>query len=291
MGLIMKSFPLPTEYIDSIKSFKDNCATLTELSPVLSDCEEPELYYEGTGIVFKMKSDANGNFYALKCFTCSFDKGLYSCCVDNPGLIYPVGFQYLENELFVDSIVSNNTDFPVIIYPWIEGLCLNEFLKLHHDESDVVRHVAYNLCSLFDKVDSLKLNLCKFDVSDILVLPSGELYFRSADENISTEDRLNSVDAKSKRLYWQICCYTISLDENYFGGIFLETESSELLNTSHITHLLSYEDNYLSNLVGSYIQCKSCYDSSRNGSSQFKDEFERLIYEANTGDAGKSTAN
>lgn len=131
----MKTFPLPTEYIVSIKLFEENCSTLTELTPVLIDNGEPELYFEDYGMVFKMRNHNDGKFYALICFTKNSDLELYTLCINSHSEKIPNELQYLENELFVDSKGSKNTEFPVVVCPWDARLILDNYLKQNHSET------------------------------------------------------------------------------------------------------------------------------------------------------------
>ena len=134
----MKNYPLPTEYIESIKLFKDNCSTLKELSPMFTANGDPELYYEDYCMVFKMKNHIDDEFYALICFTNDSVLGHYSLYTDIPKEIMSIGVQYLENELFVDSVVSTETEFPVIVCLWDTMSILFDYLKGIHSESDKV---------------------------------------------------------------------------------------------------------------------------------------------------------
>lgn len=152
----MKNYPLPTEYIESIKLFEDNCSTLTELSPIFTDNGEPELYYEDYGMVFKMKNHIDDKFYALICFTNDSVSGHYSPHTDIAKEIVLMGFQYLENELFVDTVVSTGTEFPVIVCPWETMSSLFDYLNKIHSESDKVVQNASMTDSKFTIEHKLK---------------------------------------------------------------------------------------------------------------------------------------
>ena len=62
------SYPLISEYIESIKYAEENFATLTNLRPVLDDEGNPIMSSGNFAVVFKMKDERNGKSYALKCF-------------------------------------------------------------------------------------------------------------------------------------------------------------------------------------------------------------------------------
>lgn len=62
------NYPLISEYIEAIKSAEDNFATLINLCPVLGEDENPVMTSGNFAVVFKMKDELSGMFYAVKCF-------------------------------------------------------------------------------------------------------------------------------------------------------------------------------------------------------------------------------
>ena len=63
------NYPLISEYIEAIRSAEDNFDKLTFLRPVLDDNGNPVMSSGNFAVVFKMKDERDGKFYALKCFT------------------------------------------------------------------------------------------------------------------------------------------------------------------------------------------------------------------------------
>ena len=63
------NYPLISEYIEAIKSAEDNFEELSYLRPVLGDDGLPLMTSGNFAVVFKMKDEQNGKFYAVKCFT------------------------------------------------------------------------------------------------------------------------------------------------------------------------------------------------------------------------------
>ena len=63
------NYPLISEYIETIKSSEDNFDELSFLRPVLNDDGMPFMSVGGFSVVFKMKDQRDGKFYAVKCFT------------------------------------------------------------------------------------------------------------------------------------------------------------------------------------------------------------------------------
>ena len=63
------NYPLISEYIEAIKSTEDNFEELSYLRPVMGDDGLPVMSAGGFSVVFKMKDEQSGKFYAVKCFT------------------------------------------------------------------------------------------------------------------------------------------------------------------------------------------------------------------------------
>lgn len=63
------NYPLISEYIEAIKAAEDNFDQLKHLRPVLDDDGLPVMTSGNLAVVFKMKDEQIGKFYAVKCFT------------------------------------------------------------------------------------------------------------------------------------------------------------------------------------------------------------------------------
>ncbi len=63
------NYPLISEYIEAIKSAKDNFAELVNLRAVLGEDGQPVMTSGNFAVVFKMKDEEGGRLYAVKCFT------------------------------------------------------------------------------------------------------------------------------------------------------------------------------------------------------------------------------
>ncbi len=135
------NYPLISEYIEAIKSAEDNFEELSYLRPVLGDEGLPVMTSGNFAVVFKMKDERSGKFYAVKCFTKEQEgraeayreiaKELKD--VSSP---YLVSIQYLEKELFVDTDQTTETEFPVLLMDWVEGLPLDKYIcKIIHDKT------------------------------------------------------------------------------------------------------------------------------------------------------------
>ena len=128
------NYPLISEYIEAIKSAEDN-------------------FEEFFAVVFKMKDERDGKFYAVKCFTKEQEgraeayreiaKELKD--VSSP---YLVSIRYLEKELFVDTDQTIETEFPVLLMDWVEGKTLDKYLRENLDDKYALEMLAYRFSQL-----------------------------------------------------------------------------------------------------------------------------------------------
>lgn len=128
------NYPLISEYIESIKCAEDNFATLTNLHPVLDESGKPIMSSGNFAVVFKMKDVQDGKLYAIKCFIREQEerKERYQEIIKELELIksrYIVSTRYFDKELFVDTSQSDETEFPIIVMDWVEGICLEEYMQ------------------------------------------------------------------------------------------------------------------------------------------------------------------
>ncbi len=146
-------YPTISEYIEAIKSAEDNFKELTNLRPVLGDDGQPVMTSGNFAMVFKMKDIETGKFYALKCFIREQEgrKEAYHQIaeelkdVDSP---YLVSIRYLEKELFVDSMQTEETEFPVLLMDWVEGKTLDKYLRENLDDKYALEMLAYRFSQL-----------------------------------------------------------------------------------------------------------------------------------------------
>lgn len=62
-------YPLISEYVRAIQDASNNLDKLAHLVPVLDDHGEPYRSSGAFAVVFKVKDEQTGKYYALKCFT------------------------------------------------------------------------------------------------------------------------------------------------------------------------------------------------------------------------------
>ena len=147
------NYPLISEYIEIIKSAEDNFEKLSYLKPVLGDDGLPVMSAGGFSVVFKMKDEQNGKFYAVKCFT-KEQKGRnesYKLIADELEYIssnYLTSIKYYENELFVDSDQTKETEFPVVLMNWVDGVPLDKYIHENANDQYALEMLSYRFGKL-----------------------------------------------------------------------------------------------------------------------------------------------
>lgn len=145
-------YPLISEYISAIKDAEDNFATLTNLRPVLDRSGNPVMSSGNFAVVFKM-TDGKKN-YALKCFTQDVEgraeayKKISGAIISMEPTDYMISVSYLEKELFVDTSQTDETEFPVLLMDWIEGVCLDEYVNKIKNNATQRKKLADNFQKL-----------------------------------------------------------------------------------------------------------------------------------------------
>lgn len=127
------NYPLISEYIDAILAAEDNFEELNHLRPVIDNDGKPVMTSGNFAVVFKMQDEQNGTFHAIKCFLKDQDgrSDAYRLITEelngvNSSYLTPI--QYLESELFVDSVNSEETEFPILLMDWVEGETLDKYV-------------------------------------------------------------------------------------------------------------------------------------------------------------------
>ena len=147
------NYPLISEYIDAIKSAEDNFAELSYLSPVLGDDGLPVMTSGNFAVVFKMKDEQSGKFYAIKCFTKEQEgrtEAYREISKELEGISSPyiLSVRYLDKELFVDTNQTMETEFPVLLMDWVEGKTLDKYLRDNLDDKYILEMLAYRFSQL-----------------------------------------------------------------------------------------------------------------------------------------------
>ncbi len=146
-------FPSIEEYKDALRIAGHSLKTLHDYEPVLRD--DGDLWFSSGNfaVVFKVRHRTSGRLLALKCFTRHQENRAESyrliteCLKDYPS-DYLVRYEYHDEELWVNSRMAGERDFPVLAMDWAEGVTLGEFVRNCCARDD--RAVLQNLIAEFN---------------------------------------------------------------------------------------------------------------------------------------------
>lgn len=147
------NYPLISEYIEAIRSAKDNFDKLTSLRPVLDNNGNPIMSSGNFAVVFKMKDVETEKYYAIKCFTKEQIKRKERYVkiseelkfVSSP---YILNFKYMERELFVCKSGNDGEEFPVLVMDWVDGQTLDVYIKENQHDQYRLQILAYRFCKM-----------------------------------------------------------------------------------------------------------------------------------------------
>ena len=147
------NYPLISEYIESIKHSEDNFNVLSTLRPVYDEAGEIVMSSGNFAVVFKMKDESSGKLYAVKCFLKEQEGRdiAYQQITDEleyASSTYLCSIKYFQNELFVDSTVSSDTEFPVLLMDWVEGVTLDKYVHQHISDKYALQLITYQFCRM-----------------------------------------------------------------------------------------------------------------------------------------------
>ena len=172
-------YPLISEYLTAIRNAHDNLDKLSNLVPVMDNYGEPYRSSGAFAVVFKMKDEQMGKYYALKCFT-EEQEGRAEAYrqiaeelefVDSP---YITSVKYLEKELFVDSNCEDD-EFPVLLMDWIEGGTMETYIVAHHTDIHAMSMLCYRFCKMAAWLRSQPFAHGDIKPDNIMVRPDGTL--------------------------------------------------------------------------------------------------------------------
>lgn len=149
------NYPLISEYIEAIKAAEDNFEGLTSLRAVLGDDGLPVMTSGNFAVVFKMRDEETGRYYALKCFTKEQEgrEESYKLIANKLKFVssnYLISIRYLEKELFVDTDQTDEaeTEFPVLLMDWVEGMTLDKYIQENIKNKKALQMLSYNFFKL-----------------------------------------------------------------------------------------------------------------------------------------------
>ena len=147
------NYPLISEYIEAIKNAEDNFNVLITLRPVYDEAGEIVMSSGNFAVVFKMKEESSGKLYAVKCFLKEQEGRdmAYQQITDELEYVssnYLCSIKYFQKELFVDSTVSSDTEFPVLLMDWVEGVTLDKYVHQHISDKYALQLITYKFCQM-----------------------------------------------------------------------------------------------------------------------------------------------
>ena len=147
------TYPLISEYVEAVRNAEDNFEKLRNLRPVTDGNGNPVMTSGNFAVVFKMRDEKNDKLYAVKCFLKDQPNRAENYRMIAEELEYVSSsfltkFQYLDNELFVDSANADGEEFPVLLMDWVEGTNLDQYIRQHLHDSYQLHLLAYQFSRL-----------------------------------------------------------------------------------------------------------------------------------------------
>lgn len=172
-------YPLISEYVRAIQDASNNLDKLAHLVPVLDDHGEPYRSSGAFAVVFKMKDEQTGKYYALKCFT-EEQKGRaesYRQIADELEFVdssYITSVKYLDKEIFVDSSCEED-EFPVLLMDWIDGETMENYIAENYQDNYAMAMLCYRFCKMAAWLRSQPFAHGDIKPDNIMVRPDGNL--------------------------------------------------------------------------------------------------------------------
>ena len=172
-------YPLISEYVRAIQDASSNLDKLAHLVPVLDDHGEPYRSSGAFAVVFKMKDEQTGKYYALKCFT-EEQEGRAEAyrqisdeldMVDSP---YITSVKYMEKELFVDSQCEED-EFPVLLMDWVEGETMEAYIAANYHNQSAMSMLCYRFGKMAAWLRSQSFAHGDVKPDNIIIRPDGSL--------------------------------------------------------------------------------------------------------------------
>ena len=172
-------YPLISEYVRAIQDAESNLDSLSHLEPVLDDHGEPYRSSGAFAVVFKMKDEQTGKYYALKCFTEEQDgrAEAYQQIADELEFIdssYLTSVKYLDKELFVDCSCEDE-EFPILLMDWVEGETMETYIANNYTNSYNMGMLCYRFCKMAAWLRSQPFAHGDIKPDNIMVRPDGSL--------------------------------------------------------------------------------------------------------------------
>lgn len=149
---------------------------LSHLHPVLDDNGNPVMSSGNFAVVFKM-TDGTKN-YAMKCFMREQEgrNEAYRMIAEELEYVsspYIADIKYYDKELFVDSQATQETDFPVLLMDWVDGIPLDKYIAGNINDIYVLKIMAYQFGKLAGWLLTQPFAHGDLKPDNILVTPEG----------------------------------------------------------------------------------------------------------------------
>lgn len=173
-------YPLISEYVQAIADAENTLDQLSTLRPVLDDHGEPYRTSGAFAVVFKMKDENTGKYYALKCFTEEqLDRSeSYNMITEELADVnspYVIHVKYLENEIFVDSNCTDETEFPVLLMDWVEGETMESYVSQYYTNEQRMKKLYHQFCMLASWLTTQPFAHGDIKPDNLIVKPDGYL--------------------------------------------------------------------------------------------------------------------
>ena len=297
------NYPLITDYIDSIRFAENNFATLTNLRPIFKNDDNPLYIIEGSSIVFKMEDVVLEKIYWVKCFLSEkTDRKEFYDEICQSGLFFPKDSHFLENELFVDSDVTNIEEFPVFIYPCTENVCLADYIYANIENKHALAHLSNQFGQILKWSRDSSFVWNKLDMSKMVVTSEGYLEFIGLDDILlkSTEDTEIHQSDEVSIVMLLLSLKAIAIMPELFDSnkinshlLFAIQDGEHIVKSDIFQKLIQIDDKEINSLIGYLLLCLNYKFFTRIDSNIFspkpifESEIDELLYYAKNGDDKK----
>lgn len=251
-------YPIVSEYIESLRIASDNLATLTSLKLVLGTEGNPIYSKEGHGIVFRMKDDNTDLEYNVKCFIDEQEgrEALYELINDSKGVWFPDGVTYYANELFVDTMVSDDNEFPIVVIPCRKTTSLISFISTNIDDIILISKLADSFSCVLEWVKEKGYSWHVLNIDSLYVDDVGHIVISDIDEHVVITDATEKNDDINAYLIL-LSLKAISRDFSLFNVndikpqiLFDENSCNEFPTSEIVIELLKLGDPEILSIIG-----------------------------------------
>ena len=174
------NYPLISEYLQSVKLSEENFDKLSNLRPVCDVDGNPVMYSGNFAVVFKMEDRKTGKLYAVKCFLREQEGRdesyrLIASELEYMSSTFLTSIKYFEKELFVDTTQGNDTEFPVLLMDWVEGLTLDKYILNYIHDPYKLALITYQFCQMGSWLISQEFAHGDLKPDNIIVREDGQL--------------------------------------------------------------------------------------------------------------------